>query len=230
MIRSILLSLMMASGASHAMCFAEAAGRYSLPEDLLRAIAKVESSNNPEATNLSHYERTKTYDIGLMQINSSWLPRLARMGITEKMLREPCQNVLVGAWILSQHLRESGADWNGVGAYNASCRTLSKPACEEARNGYAWKVYRALMRQRNLVPEGAAPTASVRVASVTAHAQARFIQTVELSQPVPAGDENNQAPAQVPTPHLAAVMAGADSDQDLSDADDDQTDDDSTHE
>jgi hypothetical protein len=180
----VLLFLLAVSGISNAMCFAEAGNRYGIPEDLLRAIARVESSNNPAATNLSHIERTKSYDIGVMQVNSSWLPRLAAMGITEPMLREPCQNVMVGAWILSHHLREAGADWNGVGSYNASCRTLSKQQCENARYTYAWKVYRALMKQRNLVPEGASPAATTRVASAAPlRPTGRFIRTVEVSAP-----------------------------------------------
>lgn len=179
---AILLILLAIGNSSNAMCFGDAANRYGIPEDLLRAIARVESSNNPTAMNRSHVERTKTYDIGLMQINSSWLPRLEKMGITEAGLKEPCQNVLVGAWILSHHLRESGADWNGVGSYNASCRTLSKSECEIARNTYAWKVYRALMKQRNLVPEGAAPTRTVQYANQgAAKATARLIRTVEAS-------------------------------------------------
>lgn len=180
--RVLFLFLLSVSGVSHAMCFAEAASRYRLPEDLLRAIAKVESSNNPAAMNMSHVGRTKSYDIGLMQINSSWLGRLGKMGITEAMLREPCQNLMVGAWILSHHLRESGANWNGVGAYNASCRTLSKEQCANARNTYSWKVYRALMKQRNLVPEGAKPIAAKRVASAEPQRlTARSIQTVATS-------------------------------------------------
>lgn len=145
MMKPILLSfLMIVPFAAQATCFAEAADRYVISESLLRAIAQVESSGRPEAMNLSHRKRTGTYDIGMMQVNSSWLPKLAKMGIDEKMLMEPCQNVMVGAWILAHHLREAGAGWNGVGAYNASCRTLTPEQCQAARNTYAWKVYRAL--------------------------------------------------------------------------------------
>lgn len=190
--RALTLLLLSLSGAANAMCFAEAANRYRLPEDLLRAIAKVESSNNPAAMNMSHAARTKSYDIGLMQINSSWLGRLGKMGITEAMLREPCQNLMVGAWILSHHLRESGADWNGVGSYNASCRTLSKAQCANARNTYSWKVYRALMKQRNLVPAGAKPlSTSPAKAAESPRTVVRSIQTVVASSP--ASVESKQA-------------------------------------
>jgi len=203
----VLLFLLTVSGISNAMCFADAANRYGIPEDLLRAIARVESSNNPAATNLSHIERTKTYDIGVMQVNSSWLPRLGTMGITEAMLREPCQNVMVGAWILSHHLRESGADWNGVGSYNASCRTLSKQQCENARYTYAWKVYRALMRQRNLVPQGMPPSATTRVASAApVRSTGRLIRTVEVSGPSQ-GEARQEGVQQVRFARTAAIEA-----------------------
>ena len=136
----------------HAHCYKEAAERYQLNPELLEAIAYVESRGRPEATNLGHLSRTKTYDIGVMQINSSWLRKLTGFGITEQMLRDPCQNVMVGAWILSNHMNEDGSDWRGVGAYNASCRTLSTDRCNAARGDYTWKVYRALLRKRGDAP------------------------------------------------------------------------------
>lgn len=41
-------------------------------------------------------------DYGLMQINSYWEPTLRRMGIPWDSLADPCTNVTVGAWVLSQ--------------------------------------------------------------------------------------------------------------------------------
>ena len=139
---AIAISLLSVAAPAGATCFHEAGQRYGLNPGLLQAIAKTESGLRPDAVNLQHRSRTGSYDIGLMQINSSWLPKLAGFGITEAALYEPCQNVMVGAWILSHHLRESGADWNGVGAYNASCRTLSATQCRATRARYVWKVYR----------------------------------------------------------------------------------------
>lgn len=75
-------------------------------------------------------------DIGLMQINSSWLPSLARYGITRAHLFDACVNAYVGSWILSRNIQQLGLTWDAVGAYNA--RSPAK------RLIYAQKVYQAL--------------------------------------------------------------------------------------
>ena len=59
-------------------------------------------------------------DIGLMQINSSWLPMLARYGIRREHLFNACVNAYVGTWILAANFRQFGPTWKAVGAYNAT--------------------------------------------------------------------------------------------------------------
>jgi hypothetical protein len=128
--------LVLAFPASAIACWNEAAQRYGVNPQLLYAIAKTESGLNPRALNRNP---DGSYDIGLMQINSRWLPTLRRYGISEVRLFEPCTSIHVGAWILAQNMRRLGNTWNAVGAYNAKT--------PERRLQYAIKVY------RNIPPE-----------------------------------------------------------------------------
>lgn len=127
---------------AQASCYAAAAEKYGVPEGLIRAIAHVESGSIPAHVAMN-VNRDGTKDIGRMQINSGWLPELGKYGITEERLKEECVSIHVGAWILSRNVSALGLSWDAVGAYNVGCKKLSKAECDERRNRYAWKVYRA---------------------------------------------------------------------------------------
>lgn len=121
---------------AQAFCYQEAGQRYGIDPTLLRAIAKVESSENPRAVN----QNKGSTDYGLMQINSSWLPKLKTFGIEKEDLWNPCVSVNVGAWILAHNVQEHGRTWKAIGAYNA--RSHGKQLI------YANKVHRALLKMR----------------------------------------------------------------------------------
>ncbi|OXJ16384.1 transglycosylase SLT domain-containing protein [Burkholderia sp. HI2500] len=121
------------AGVARADCLDDAAAFQHVSVSLMRGIAQVESGMNPSAVNTN---TNGTVDIGLMQINSTWLPTLAREGITRESLFDACTNAYVGAWILSQNIRQLGANWNAIGAYNS--------ASPDKRLAYARKVYDAI--------------------------------------------------------------------------------------
>ncbi|EKS9794782.1 MULTISPECIES: lytic transglycosylase domain-containing protein [Burkholderia] len=121
------------TGVARADCLDDAAAFQHVSVSLMRGIAQVESGMNPNAVNTN---TNGTVDIGLMQINSTWLPTLAREGITRESLFDACTNAYVGAWILSQNIRQLGANWNAIGAYNS--------ASPDKRLAYARKVYDAI--------------------------------------------------------------------------------------
>ena len=91
-------SILLLCAPLHAMaCWEQAANATGWQRNSLYVVARVESDLNPRAVNRSHLQRTGSYDIGLMQINSSHLRTLARYGISEAQLYEPCTNIQVGA-------------------------------------------------------------------------------------------------------------------------------------
>ena len=141
---AVVLGAAASATASAADCFSSAAHRHGLDPALLRAIASAESDMRVDAINLAHRQRTGTIDIGLMQVNSGWLPRLASFGIAAPDLHQPCTNIDVGAWILAESFARHGNDWRAVGAYNAACTQLKDEACTRQRARYAWRVYRRL--------------------------------------------------------------------------------------
>ncbi|WP_022846786.1 lytic transglycosylase domain-containing protein [Desulfurobacterium sp. TC5-1] len=119
------------------VCFGKAAEYYGLPASLLVAIAEVESGLNPGAVRLN---RNGSKDIGIMQINSSWIPVLKKYGIGEMDLYDPCTNVFVGAWILKQCFVRYGWTWKAVGCYHSGD--------PDRQLKYARKVYKQIYKEK----------------------------------------------------------------------------------
>ncbi len=110
--------------------------------------------------------RDGSRDIGLMQINSSWLPTLASHGIAEYHLFDACTSIHVGAWILAGNVSRLGYTWEAVGAYNARSAPL--------RRAYAQKVHRELIATTTASARRAASNDSPkRLASATPPGLAR---------------------------------------------------------
>jgi soluble lytic murein transglycosylase-like protein len=124
---------------SYEGCFNTASVHYSVPSYLLKAIAKVESKMNPLAIGIN---RNGTYDIGIMQVNSSWFPRLAKVGIQRGELLDGCENIQVGAWILAQNIKRYGLTAEAIGRYNSSNAYY--------KNVYAYKVLDKYEEMKNL--------------------------------------------------------------------------------
>ena len=97
-------------------CFDSAGRYYGISPVLLEAIALKESRMNPLAID---HDADGSYDIGIMQINSSHLAELARLGYPPQVLWTPCANIAAGAWVLANNMRRMGVSWRAVGAYNS---------------------------------------------------------------------------------------------------------------
>ena len=137
----VTVALVLALGtpaAAEGFCFQEAGERYGVSPQLLWAIAKAESDFNPKALNTN---ANGTVDVGVMQINSLWADRL---GPTWGALGDPCTNVMTGAWVLSQCMRDYGYSWEAVGCYHS--RT------PERRDAYANRIASILQANRGGQP------------------------------------------------------------------------------
>ena len=118
-------------------CLLDAAIHYQISPVLIAAIIKTESNHNPGAININI---SGSEDVGLMQINSEWLPRIAELGYNRESLFNPCINILVGTWVLAQEVKRFGYTWTAVGAYNAGPSREK----ESRRVAYAHRVFKNL--------------------------------------------------------------------------------------
>ena len=129
------LAIIFSSANAFCFCFDEAACRYNISADILYAIAKVESNFDPSAVN---WNKNGSYDYGVMQINSRWYKVIGTDAWSR--LGDPCYNVNVGAWILSECMKRHGYTWEAIGCYNASSKNK--------RNCYAHKVWRVIAKKK----------------------------------------------------------------------------------
>lgn len=97
-------------------CIRAAANYYRLPPLALVGILGAEGGRPGQAVR----NTDGSEDLGPMQINSRWLPRLARYGLTRKtLLGDSCANVWAGAWILALDYSRDGDVWRAIGHYHS---------------------------------------------------------------------------------------------------------------
>ncbi len=122
------------NGYDYGHCLVNTAQQYQVSPLLIDAIIKAESNHNPQAININ---TSGSEDVGLMQINSQWLPQIKPLGYDRNNLFDPCTNIQVGTWILAQEIRRFGYTWTAVAAYNAG------PAKAKSQRGsrYALRVF-----------------------------------------------------------------------------------------
>ncbi len=105
-----------------AACVLYAAAHYGIPPALLSSVVAVEGGGR----GIVRHNTDGSEDLGWAQINTVWLPQLRQYGIgREELLREPCINVGIAAWILRGDYLRCGGVWRGaLSAYNTGrCRS-----------------------------------------------------------------------------------------------------------
>ncbi len=144
--------------------FSEAAQKYNVPKNLIKAIAKAESDFRPNATSGAGAQ-------GIMQL----MPATAReLGVTDSY--DPYQNIMGGTKYISQMLDKYDGNVSlALAAYNAGSNNVAKyggiPLFEETQN-YVAKVTR-FMNEGIDVPGGSY--------SISAAGQGASVQEVEDS-------------------------------------------------
>ena len=83
-------------------CVGQASDDFKVPRVLILLILDTEGGwVGAEAHN-----KNGTSDFGPMQVNSSWLPTLAKFGITRDLLQNhACTNIYTGTWILASLMK-----------------------------------------------------------------------------------------------------------------------------
>ena len=121
-------------------CVVAAAQIEHVPLAALVAVMRTEGGTIGEA----HLNSDGSKDFGPMQVNSRWLPRLARSGISKQALKnDGCINVLVGAWILRRQMQQTpNQPWTAIGHYHSHTKGLSRR--------YQRKVMSIMLKVKNI--------------------------------------------------------------------------------
>lgn len=97
-------------------CINAAAVTYHVPAKMILSVLNTEGGK----AGMAKTNRNGSVDLGPMQINSVWLPTLARYGLKQEDIQfDPCINVKVGTWILSQGIVQGKDYWKGIGNYHS---------------------------------------------------------------------------------------------------------------
>ncbi len=112
----VLLFAMVLSLNAFATCYKKAGKMYAIDPVILKAIAVVESGQDPNAIRVN---KNKTLDYGLMQINSVHLESLEKKGVTSADLMNGCTNVKVAAKLVRHKINRWGYNWYAIGAYHS---------------------------------------------------------------------------------------------------------------
>jgi soluble lytic murein transglycosylase-like protein len=97
-------------------CAAEASLHYRVPQELLRAIIAREGGKTGQCVK----NKNGSFDCGLAQINSSWMPFFSKYGITPSdIVYSACTNVYLSAYILRYNYEKKKQSWfDAIISYN----------------------------------------------------------------------------------------------------------------
>jgi soluble lytic murein transglycosylase-like protein len=111
----------------------DACAVWKVPPKLVIAIIQHESGFSPWAVNVAGQSYKfnskekalelagaaqaagKSYDLGLMQVNSAWLKKF---NLAPETVLDPRNNIYLGTWILAKEIQRFGLTWRAVASYH----------------------------------------------------------------------------------------------------------------
>jgi hypothetical protein len=142
----------MISAQALAACLMAASQTYQVPPAVMIGIMHVEGGRVGQEVGPN---KNGTYDLGPMQVNTVWLPQLARVWKIDvrrarAVLRDDgCMNMKVAAWILHSKITETGSLFRGIARYHS--------ATPSRGHKYAAKVI-SVMERKGLIRRDSAST------------------------------------------------------------------------
>ncbi len=118
----------MLTASALSLCLFTAAQTYAVPVNVLLGILTVEGGY----PGLAMTNTNKTQDLGPMQVNTLWIPELAKhWGVSQRtalrLVRDDyCVNIGVGAWILRTKINQAGGLYKGIAWYHSATSHLGK--------------------------------------------------------------------------------------------------------
>jgi len=125
-----------------AVCIFTAAQTYAVPPSVILGVLHVEGGR----VGMASKNTNNTHDLGPMQINTIWIPELARhWGVSRetahRLVRDDaCVNIGVGTWILRKKINQTGSLYQGIAYYHSATPHLG--------TRYRAKVMDAMQRYR----------------------------------------------------------------------------------
>lgn len=97
---------------------------FGIPHFLVKAIAVTE--NKKLDKNIVSKNTDGTIDIGVMQINSSWIKHMPEERLSVEKLKNPETNIKMAFIILDDLIKRHGYSWESIGRYHSSTPKYKK--------------------------------------------------------------------------------------------------------
>ena len=155
--------------------FQHAANELAVSPVLTQAIAQVESAASPYALNIEGQSFSfdskeeaieaaqralaagKSFDSGIMQINSQWLKRF---DLPLAAVFDPAANIYLGSWILSKNIRQYPG-WQAVARYHSTDERRGQTYVEQVKAALQKAEDRKTARARVAAPDSEKPPDSL---------------------------------------------------------------------